>query len=206
MSGDQASASALARKREATCNAILDATGQLVAEKGVAGFTMSEVAARGKVNRALIYHYYHDRDNLIFETIRHIVNRYDEIGSARGEDLIEQNIRMHIEHPEIARFFFHLMLTGKPLPKLSRRITSAIEELEKLKAATAPGSSLDPTFAIIIGWLIQLAWSCSREEIARLLEFSVEEADGRFIDGVRRSSRLIRGQVARGGAHANDQP
>jgi AcrR family transcriptional regulator len=206
MSGDQASSPASTRKREATCNAILDATSQLIAEKGVAGFTMSEVAARGKVNRALIYHYYHDRDNLIFETIRHIVNRYDEIRSARGEDSIEQDIRMHIEHPEIARFFFHLMLTGKPLPKLSRRIASAIGELEHLKAAGSPGSTFDPTFAIITAWLIQLAWSCSREEIARLLGLPVEETDRRFIGGVRRSSQLIRGQVARGGAQATDQP
>jgi len=206
MSDGETPPSAATRKREATCNAILGATSQLIAEKGVAGFTMSEVAARGKVNRALIYHYYHDRDNLIFETIRYIVNRYDEIRSVPGDDLIEQNIRLHIEHPEIARFFFHLMLTGKPLPKLSRRITSAIEELEKLKAAAAPGSPFDPTFAIIIAWLIQLAWSSGREEIARLLGLPVEEADRRFIEGMRRSSQLIRGQVARGGAPATGQP
>jgi AcrR family transcriptional regulator len=206
MSGDQASSPASARKREATCNAILEATSQLIAEQGVAGFTISEVAARGKVNRALIYHYYHDRDNLIFETIRHTVNRYEELRSAGAEDSIEQNIRMHIEHPEIARFFFHLMLTGKPLPKLSRRIASAIEELDQVKAAAAPGSSFDPTFAIITAWLIQLAWSCSREEIARLLGLSVEETDRRFIGGMRRSSEAIRGQVARGGAQATDQP
>jgi AcrR family transcriptional regulator len=206
MSGDQVSSPASAHKREATCNDILDATSQLIAEKGVAGFTMSEVAARGKVNRALIYHYYHDRDNLIFETIRHIVYRYDEIRSVPGEDLLEQNIRMHIEHPEIARFIIHLMLTGKPLPRLSRRIVSAIEELEQLKAAAAPGSTLDPTFAIIVGWLIQLAWSCGREEIARLLGLSLADADRRFIDGVRRSSQFIRGQVARSGAQATGQP
>src|SRR3990172_12555243 len=130
MSVNEPSSPASARKREATCNAILGATSQLIAEKGVDGFTMSEVATRGKVNRALIYHYYHDRDNLIFETVRHIANRYDEIRSTRGDD-IEQNLRMHIEHPEIGRFFFHLMLTGKPLPRLSRRLASAIEELEK---------------------------------------------------------------------------
>jgi AcrR family transcriptional regulator len=181
MSGDQASSPASTRKREATCNAILDATSQLIAEKGVDGFSMSDVAVRGKVNRALIYHYYHNRDNLIFETIRYIANRYDEIRSARGEDSLDQNIRLHIEHPEIARFFFHLMLTGKPLPKLSRRITSAIEELEQLKVAAAPESSFDPTFAVITAWLVQLAWACGREEIARLLDLPVEEADRRFI-------------------------
>jgi len=192
MSGNQPSSPASARKREATCNAILDATSQLIAEKGVDGFTMSEVATRGHVNRALIYHYYHDRDNLIFETIRHIANRYDEMRAVQDGDELEQYTRLHIEHPEIARFFFHLMLTGKPLPRLNRRLASAIHDLEALKAANAPDSTFDPTFAILTGWLVQLAWGCAREEIARLLGLSVDEADRRFIANVRRSSDLVR--------------
>jgi AcrR family transcriptional regulator len=192
MSDEQEEASPSARKRAATCHAILDATSQLIAEKGVDGFTMSEVAQRGHVNRALIYHYYRDRDNLIFETIRFIVKRYDEIRSTRGVDDLEQDIKMHIEHPEIARFFFHLMLTGKPLPRLSRRLTSTIEELERLKAA-APIADVDPTFAVISGWLLQLAWSCSRDVMARLLGLPVAEADRRFIGHMRLARNRVRG-------------
>jgi AcrR family transcriptional regulator len=201
-----AKAAAPGRNREATRNAILEATSQLIAEKGVDGFTMSEVAARGRINRALIYHYFQNRDNLVFETIRHIVRLYEAVSEGSGADPLERSIRLHIEHPEIARFLLQMMLSGRPIPRLSSRLLDAIKELEELKAAAAPGSSFDPTFAIIIGWLIQLSWSCGREEIARLLGLSVAEADRRLIDGVRRSSQLIRGQVARSGAHATDQP
>jgi AcrR family transcriptional regulator len=154
MSGEQTSGSA--RKREATCNAILDAASQLIAEKGVDGFTMSDVAERGNVNRALIYHYYHDRDNLIFETIRHIVRRYDNVSPAGGGDALEQSIRMHIEHPEIARFFFHLLLTGKPLPRLSRRLLNTIIELERQKAEHAPNSRFDPAMGVMGGVIAHL--------------------------------------------------
>ena len=199
MSDHQASSPASARKREATCNAILDATSQLIAEKGMDGFTMSEVAERGHVNRALIYHYYHDRDNLIFETIRHIVRRYDDMRSALDGDELEQSVRLHIEHPEIARFFFHLMLTGKPLPRLSKRLVNTIEELERLNAA-APRADVDPTFAVISGWLLQLAWSSSRDVMARLLGLPVEEADRRFIANMRAARKLVRPPVANGNA------
>ncbi len=197
MSGEQTSASA--RKREATCDGILDAASQLIAEKGVDGFTMSGVAERGKVNRALIYHYYHDRDNLIFETIRHIVRRYDNVTPAGGGDALEQSIRMHIEHPGIARFFFHLLLTGKPLPRLSQRLLNTITELEKLKAEHAPNSRFDPAMGVIGGWLVQLSWSFARDEIARQLGVSVQEADERLIAHLRYNAEMVRRSYAASG-------
>ncbi len=195
MSSSPAPAPAPISKRDVTRNAILDATSQLVAEKGVDGFTMTDVAERGRVNRALIYHYFHDRDTLLFETIRYIVVRYNEIAAAPGGDPVERDLRMHIDHPEIGRFLFHLMLTGKPIPRLSSRITTAIEDLERLKAAMRPDSSIDPTFSIMTGWLVQLAWSCARDEIARLLDLPVEEADRRFIANVRSASTAVRGRL-----------
>jgi len=185
MTVSQRPSPAAARKREATCSAMLDATSQLIAEKGVDGFTISDVAERGKVNRSLIYHYFRNRDNLVFETTRLIADRYDAMRSSPEGDQLEQSVRMHIEHPQIGRFFFHLMLRGKPLPKLSRRLTNAIAELDRLKAEHAPGSTLDPTFAVISGWLGQLSWSCGREEIARLLGLPVEDADRRFLAHMR---------------------
>lgn len=195
MTSSPTPASAPISKRDVTRHAILDATSRLVAEKGVDGFTMTDVAERGRINRALIYHYFHDRDTLLFETIRYIVGRYNEIASTPGGDPVERDLRMHIDHPEIGRFFFHLMLTGKPIPHLSSRITTTIEDLERLKAATRPDSSIDPTFSIITAWLVQLAWCCARDEIARLLDLPVEEADRRFIANLRNASATIRSQL-----------
>ncbi|MEX2160110.1 MAG: TetR/AcrR family transcriptional regulator [Dehalococcoidia bacterium] len=173
------------RKREATQTAILDAAVALVVEKGIDGFTLSAVAQRGKINRALIYHYFHDRENLVFQAIRHIVQRYEETKPPGGPDAAERSARMHIDHPEIGRFFFQLLLTNRPMPPLSRRMVAAIEALNKLKAANAPDSPYDPEMSVMTGWLAQLSWSFARTEIARLLGMTVEEADRRFIASMR---------------------
>jgi AcrR family transcriptional regulator len=183
--------SAPVRNREATRNAILEATSQLVSERGVDGFTISEVALRGKVNRALIYHYFHDRERLIFETIRYIINRYDSVPTSATSDAFSRGLQFHIDHPEIARFILHLLLTGRPLPALSSRITTAIEQLERMKAAAAPDSPLDPAMGIIAGWLIQLTWSFARQEVARHLGITAEEADGRMLRHLRAATDLM---------------
>jgi AcrR family transcriptional regulator len=181
--------SALARRREQTCDAILDATGQLIAEKGADGFTISEVAQRSTVNRALIYHYFKDRDNLVFEAIRHIASRYEPVHPEMGPEAAEHAVRMHIEHPEIGRFFYQMLLSGRPLPSLSRRVFDAIEDLERFRREHAPDSPFDPAFAVVAATLVQLAWGFARDEIARHLGVSVEEADRRFIAQLARTSR-----------------
>jgi AcrR family transcriptional regulator len=183
-------ASAFARRREATCNAILDATGQLIAEKGVDGFTISEVAQRGGINRALIYHYFKNRDNLVVQAIQHILARYDAVRPPLGPEAMEQTARMYIEHPEIGRFFFQMLLTNRSLGALDQRMVQAIEHLERLRREQAPASSFDPTFAIVIIVLVQLSWSFARDELARLLGIPTAEADRRFIAQLRRATEI----------------
>ena len=192
--------STLTRRRERTCDAILDATGQLIAEKGADGFTISEVAQRSGVNRALIYHYFKDRDNLVVEAIRHIASRYEPVNPAMGPEAAAQAVRMHIEHPEIGRLFYQMLLSGRPLPSLSRRVFVAIEDLERFRREHAPDSPFDPPFAVVAATLVQLAWGFARHEIARHLGVSVEEADRRFIAQLGRTLennlRSIRGDHA----------
>ncbi len=182
--------SASARKGEATRNAILDATSRLIAERGVDGFTISDVAKWGQINRALVYHYFKSRDNLIFETIRHTVHRYEEARPEVGPDAIERTARMHIEHPEIGRFFFQLLLTGRAIPSLGQRLFNAIEDLQRLKEERAPQSSFDPALVIVGIHLAQMSWGFARHEIARHLQISVEEADERFVAQLRRAARV----------------
>jgi AcrR family transcriptional regulator len=186
-------AAAPARNRETTRSAILQATSELISEKGVDGFSISEVATRGKINRALIYHYFRTRENLIFETIRYIVQQYEAMAGGSGADPIEQSARMHIEHPEISRFLFHLLLNGQPMPRISSRLLNGIKDLEAIKQAAGPSLPIDPPFAVMAAWLVQLSWSIAREEIARQLGMSVEEADQRLIDQIRRGADVMAG-------------
>jgi len=181
-----ASSPAFARKREATCSAILDATGRLIAQKGVNGFTISEVAQRAQINRALIYHYFKDREKLVAEAIQHIVDRYQPVGHETNDDAVERMVRMHIEHPEIARFFIQLLLDGRPLPSLGPHIRAAIDALERFQRHRTSDAPFDPAFAMIMLTLTQLSWAFARTELARLLDIDVEEADQRFIEQLKR--------------------
>jgi AcrR family transcriptional regulator len=176
------------RKRDRARNAILDATSDLIAERGTDGFTISEVSRRAHINRALIYHYFTDRPNLIIQAIRHIVNKYDQVRPAIGPDAFERDIRMHIEHPELARFFFQLMMRGERLPKMSQRLENAISDLQRYKDEHAPSVRFDVPIAVLAGWLTQLAWSCARTEMAAYLEVTPEEADDRFVAHLKQSS------------------
>jgi AcrR family transcriptional regulator len=176
------------RKRDRARNAILDATSELIAERGTDGFTISEVSRRAGINRALIYHYFTDRPNLIFQAIRHIVNKYEQVRPAIGPDAFEHDIRMHIEHPELARFFFQLMMRGDRLPQMSQRLQNAIGDLQRYKDEHAPGARFDVPIAVLASWLTQLAWSCARDEMARYMEITTAEADDRFVRHLKQSA------------------
>jgi AcrR family transcriptional regulator len=178
--------SSFAKKRQVATTAILDATGQLIAEKGVDGFTISEVAQRAKINRALIYHYFRNRDNLVAQAIGYILDRYESLQeSEAGVDAVERSTRVHIEHPEIARFFFQMLLTGRPLPGLTDRMKQAIDWLQSVQGERGPDSGFDAAFAMTMLMLLQLSWAFSREEMAAIVGVSVEEADERFITQLR---------------------
>lgn len=180
------------RKKEATRDAILGATSQLIGEKGVDGFSISDVAKRGNINRALIYHYFQNRDNLVYEAIRYLVGNYEPPRPALSPQAAEAGARMNIEHPEMSRFFFQMLLSGRPLPGLSQRMFDAMGEMEKLKAEVAPKSRFDPAMSAVMATLVQLSWAFARHEIARHLGITLEEADDRFIRQIRWAGQALR--------------
>ena len=174
-----------ARKRVASRIAILDATGELIAEKGLDGFTISEVARRGSVNRALVYHYFDNRDELVVQAVDRIIARSESGQEDISADSVERRLRMHIEHPEVARVFFQFLLSGRPLLRMGERITDTIRTLETAQQKLAPDSTYDAALPLIILVLAQMSWPFSRAAMASLLDVDVEEADERFIAAIR---------------------
>ena len=173
------------RNREATRTAILDATGELIAEKGLDGFTISEIARRGSVNRSLIYHYFKNRHALIVHAVDRIITRNEGGQADLSVEAVERSLRMHIDHPEVARVFFQFLLTGRPLLRMGERITDTIRMLETAQQELAPDSTYDAALPFIILVLAQMSWPFSREEMAGLLGVDVEEADERFVAAIR---------------------
>ena len=178
-------------RREATTSAILRATGELIAEKGIDGFTLSEVSRRAGINRALIYHYFQNRNNLIHCTIDDIVERNQEAPGAPNADAVESSLRLHIAHPEVSRVFFQLLLAKSPLLPLGNRLTDAIESIDRYNREANVEVSYDLTFLLIMLFLAQFSWPLSREAISKTLNISVEEADERFIAAARLATGLV---------------
>ena len=164
---------------------ILDATGELIAEKGLDGFTITEIARRGSVNRSLIYHYFENRDNLVVQAVDRIITRNEGGQADLSAAAVERTLRMHIKHPEVTRVFFQFLLTGRPLLCMGERITDTIRMLETAQQELAPDSTYDAALPFIILVLAQMSWPFSREEMAGLLGVDVEEADERFIAALR---------------------
>ena len=177
-------------RREAACNAILDATSQIIAEKGLDSFTISEIGRKANINRALIYHYFGDRKNLVERAIDHIMRPYDPIRPDEGDASLKRAARMHVEHPEISRIFFQLLLNGRRLDFVGQKLVKAKEALERLPGDQASAGAPDPIFVAVITMLTQASWSFARKEFARLLNISLEEADERFVDQLVRSVAL----------------
>ena len=178
------------RRREAACNAILDATSQIIAEKGLDSFTISEIGRKAHINRALIYHYFGDRKNLVTRAIDHIMRPYEPIGPEEGIESLKRAARMHVEHPEISRIFFQMLLDGRRLDFVGQKLLKAKEALERLPGDQASAGAPDPIFVAIITMLTQTSWSFARKEFSRLLNISVEEADERFVAQLVRSVDL----------------
>ena len=183
-------APARTHNRQATCEAILSATAAIITEKGLDSFTISEVGRRADVNRALIYHYYQTRENLITHAIDWIMERFNIPASELSGDAVVQTARVYIEHPEIGRFVFQLLLSGRPLLRLGERMKENLAHVELLMRSQFPDADEDPTFSMVILALSQYAWSFSRQEIASALGLSVEEADERFLEAQRHVSEL----------------
>ena len=179
-----------ARGREATCAAILDTTGEIISEIGITGFTISQVARRAGINRSLIYHYYQNRDNLVAHAIDRLMTRYDTPESTLGGDAVARSARMYIEHPEIGRFIFQILLSGGPLLRLGERLADTLAHVESLRRQQTPAARADFPFSMIVIGLSQMAWSFSRKELANVLGISVEEADERFVQEMHRVSEL----------------
>lgn len=178
------------KRRAATTSAILVATGELIAERGVDGFTLSEVSRRAKINRALIYHYFQNRDNLIVQAIDDIITRNEGPGKGLNADSVESSLRLHIAHPEISRVLFQLMLNKRPLLRLGARITDTVDAIDRYEREHGAKMPYDITFSLIFLVMAQLSWPIARESIAELLKMSPEEADERFINTARWATDL----------------
>ena len=95
----------IASHREAVRTAVLDATAALVAERGLTGVTMAEVAQRSAIGRATLYKYFADVDAILAawhqRQVSDHLRQLDETWERthRIEDVLEAYAFICHEHP-----------------------------------------------------------------------------------------------------------
>lgn len=108
-------------------NKILTAAIEIFAEKGKHGARMEEIAARAKINKAMVYYYFNSRDNLYREALKQSflnIHQYfasilkqiasDSIAHEKKlELLIKSFFRLYTENPDMTRLFL-LAFTNEP--------------------------------------------------------------------------------------------
>lgn len=85
----------IADHRRAVCDAVLDATGALVAEQGLASVAMSRIAERAGIGRATLYKYFPDleavlsawHERQVAQHLEHLVAARDRAGEDAGRRL-----------------------------------------------------------------------------------------------------------------------
>jgi AcrR family transcriptional regulator len=175
-------------KRTASQTAIVAAASRAIAERGVDGFTIAEVAEATGLNRATVYHYYPDRNALTLEALRHMVRQHEAAHAEPDGVRVRRRVFAHIESPELARFLFSLMLKREPWPPLPS-LASARRRLHRRGDRAETRDDVDPELFPVIVTLAEMAWAIGRESIAPQLDMAAEDADRRLI---RELERIVR--------------
>jgi len=98
--------------------AVLDAARELFAELGFERTTMRAVAARAGVDPALIYHYFGDKDGLLFAALQPPVDAATvftgvaDAAERSGEELVRRLVRLWEDRPEVREQMAAILRTG----------------------------------------------------------------------------------------------
>ena len=129
--------------RQAVREATLDAAAQLVAERGLASVTMSQIAQRTRIGRATLYKYFSDVEAILVAWHqRHVEEHLDQLARLRDDTAADQRLRVVLEayalilhrmpHGEVAA----VLHAGEHHDQAQRRLEKFIRDLvvEAMKA------------------------------------------------------------------------
>lgn len=148
-------------------DAIMAAATELFAAQGFAGVTIKEIGAKAKVNSALLYYYFEDKEGLYRAVLAHIIGGLSRsVGSslAAAPPSPEEGVRRFVS-AQAERFFENRIFARLVLRELFDGGTVRLETpmhavvvnafrplLELIKAGQARGAfraDIDPRFAVI---------------------------------------------------------
>lgn len=117
---------------------LLQATIELVTEKGAAALSLKEAARRAKVSRGVAYMHFEDRDQLlneaktwIAEELQNGVKRFDK--NASLHDRTFHTTKLVLSHPEASKLMITAAMAGTDLARehpLHKLVSNMLKELK----------------------------------------------------------------------------
>lgn len=137
---------------------LLQATIDLVTEKGADALSLKEAALRAKVSRGVAYLHFDDRDQLLDEAKSYIAERLQD-----GLELFDRHASLHdrtlhstklvLSHPEASKLMITAAMAGSDLDREHPLYILVLRMLEGLKASgvTRPDIDLEILAYILFG-------------------------------------------------------
>jgi AcrR family transcriptional regulator len=127
---------------------LLQATIDLVAEKGAEALSLKEAAHRANVSRGVAYMHFDDRDQLLSEAKTWISDRLQEGVKRfdRGATMYERTLyttKLILDHPEAAKLMITAALAGKDLDPRHPLFKLISKMLKELRSSGLARSDLD---------------------------------------------------------------
>ena len=128
---------------------LLQATIELVTEKGAAALSLKEAALRANVSRGVAYMHFEDRDQLLSEAkvwisegLQEGIQRFGKTGSLH--DRTFYNTKLVLSHPEAAKLMITAAMAGTDLAREHPLHKLVSNMLKELKANGQVRADIDP--------------------------------------------------------------
>jgi AcrR family transcriptional regulator len=136
------------RNPVATRAKLLQATIELITEKGAAALSLKEAALRANVSRGVAYMHFEDREQLlneakvwISEGLQEGIQRFGKAGSLH--DRTFYNTKLVLSHPEAAKLMITAAMAGKDLTHDHPLYKLVSHMLKELKASGQAHADID---------------------------------------------------------------
>ncbi len=157
----------------------------LMKENGVlAGLNLREVAEQAGVNRALVYHYFGSREELLRSALtRDLKDRLDQVSQGLSlpfNSRVRQMLRTMVQHQPALRLAMLLMLDGKEEVRLAPLKEAWLETFEQDQAQRNIDGSLDLEGFLVMISALSYGYALMRDSFAAEFEIDPVTLDWRL--------------------------
>lgn len=141
---------------------IVQASAQLIQEKGFHGTTLQDVADQLDFTKAALYYYVEDKQALLFRIHQQLLEmvlaavetivKSEQTATEKVSQFLDTHIRLIANHPELFTVYFHEKSQLNPehaaeATRMERQIVSALEIMLREGIEAGAFEALDPTVA-----------------------------------------------------------